>query len=55
MAGLYPGKIDFNANWKLIGNAAVIDALKAGSDAQEAGSRGLADFLKVREKYLLYR
>ena len=55
MAGLYPGKIDFSANWKLIGNAGVIEALKAGSDTQEAGSRGLADFLKVREKYLLYR
>ena len=55
LAQLYPKKLDFSVNWKLIGNAAVIEALGKGSDAQEAGRKGMDDFLKLREKYLLYR
>ncbi len=56
MAALYPGKLDFSVNWKLIGNGAVMEALTKGSiTAQEAGRHGLDDFLQLREKYLLYR
>jgi uncharacterized protein YbbC (DUF1343 family) len=55
---LYPGKIDFAANKKLIGSDEVIRALEAGDDPrriQEKMQDRLDQFLKVREKYLLYR
>jgi uncharacterized protein YbbC (DUF1343 family) len=55
---LYPGKIDFPANKKLIGSDEVIRALQAGDDPrqiQEQFQDKLDQFLKVREKYLIYR
>jgi uncharacterized protein YbbC (DUF1343 family)/CubicO group peptidase (beta-lactamase class C family) len=55
LATLYPGKIDFKTNWKLIGNDATINALTRNSDPQEVANKGLDDFLRLREKYLIYR
>jgi uncharacterized protein YbbC (DUF1343 family) len=55
---LYPGKISFEANSKLIGSDAAIQSLAAGDDPrpiQQNLEAPLQDFLKVREKYLLYR
>jgi uncharacterized protein YbbC (DUF1343 family) len=55
---LYPGKIDFEANKKLVGSAEVIRALAAGEDPRDIQQKmadGVAGFVKVREKYLLYR
>jgi len=55
---LYPGKIDFAANKKLIGSEAVIRELAAGDDPRDIQQKmldGVAAFLAMREKYLLYR
>jgi uncharacterized protein YbbC (DUF1343 family) len=55
---LYPGKLSFAVNRKLIGSDATVRALEAGEDprAIEQKLEGpLQDFLKIREKYLLYR
>jgi uncharacterized protein YbbC (DUF1343 family) len=55
---LYPGKMDLDADKKLIGSAEVIRALAAGEDPREIQQKmadGVAGFIKVREKYLLYR
>jgi len=55
---LYPGKIIFEANSKLIGNDAAVHSLAAGDDPrsiQQGFEAPLQDFLKIREKYLLYR
>lgn len=54
---LYPGKIDIDVNHRLIGNAAVIAALKNGDDPKTIESSytsGLKQFLVTRRKYLLY-
>ncbi|MBI4905393.1 MAG: DUF1343 domain-containing protein [Acidobacteria bacterium] len=55
---LYPGKIDFAKNEKLIGSKAVIEALKKATDPrvieQDYDAR-LMEFIAMREKYLLYR
>jgi uncharacterized protein YbbC (DUF1343 family) len=54
---LYPGKISFTVNRKLIGSQAVIRALSGGEDPR-AIVQGLEDplesFRRMREKYLLY-
>jgi len=55
---LYPGKMDFEANKKLIGSAKVVRALAAGDDPRDVQQKmadGVAAFVKLREKYLLYR
>ncbi len=55
---VYPGKMDFEAGKKLIGSAEVIRELAAGDDPREIQQKmadGVAAFLKVREKYLIYR
>ena len=52
---LYPGKMEFEVNRKLIGNEAVLKALRDGGDAQGAATKGMPEFAAVREKYLLYR
>ena len=55
---LYPGKMSFAANRKLIGSEAVVHALEGGEDPRviEQKMEGpLRDFLGIREKYLLYR
>ena len=52
---LCPGKMEFEVNRKLIGNEAVLKALRDGGDAQGAATKGMPEFAAVREKYLLYR
>jgi uncharacterized protein YbbC (DUF1343 family)/CubicO group peptidase (beta-lactamase class C family) len=55
---LYPGKIDFDADKKLIGSAEVIRELAARDDPRDIQQRmadSVAAFLKLREKYLIYR
>jgi uncharacterized protein YbbC (DUF1343 family)/CubicO group peptidase (beta-lactamase class C family) len=55
---LYPGRIDFPANKKLIGSDEVIRALQAADDPRQIQQQfqdKLDQFLKVREKYLIYR
>ncbi len=57
LEALYPGKIAFEGNRKLIGSGAVIRALQTGEDPrtiQQNMQGPLQDFLKIREKYLLY-
>ena len=54
---LYPGKLTIEANQRLIGSKAVVAALKAGTDPKVIEKNlqpALDNFLKVREKYLLY-
>jgi uncharacterized protein YbbC (DUF1343 family) len=58
MQKLYPGKIDWTAGRKLIGNDEVIRQLQAGEDPrsiQQAMQDGVDSFVTLREKYLLYR
>jgi len=54
---LYPGKIDWSVNKKLIGSDAVIGRLEAGDDPR-AIQQGMEDrvtaFLTMRAKYLIY-
>ena len=55
---LYPGKISFAANRKLIGSQAAIHSIEVGEDPRmmEQKLEGpLVDFLAIRERYLLYR
>ncbi len=54
---LYPGKINIEVNRRLIGSKAVIAELEAGQDPaaiERSYDAGLQQFLKTREKYLLY-
>jgi uncharacterized protein YbbC (DUF1343 family)/CubicO group peptidase (beta-lactamase class C family) len=55
---LYPGKIDFAANKRLIGSDDAIRRLQAGEDPraiQESYRDALEAFVKQREQFLLYR
>jgi uncharacterized protein YbbC (DUF1343 family) len=55
---LYPGKIDFAVNKRLIGSDDVIKRLQAGNDPRDIQASfqdGVAAFVKMREPYLLYR
>jgi uncharacterized protein YbbC (DUF1343 family)/CubicO group peptidase (beta-lactamase class C family) len=55
---LYPGKISFAANRKLIGAEATVRALQAGEDPRAIEQRleaPLREFLQMRDKYLRYR
>ena len=55
---LYPGKMDFDADRKLIGSAEVIRELAAGDDPRDIQQKmadSVAAFVKLREKYLIYR
>jgi uncharacterized protein YbbC (DUF1343 family)/CubicO group peptidase (beta-lactamase class C family) len=55
---LYPGKLSIETNLRLIGNRAVAAALTEGTDPRlvaEAGHESLSEFLRRRDKYLLYR
>jgi uncharacterized protein YbbC (DUF1343 family)/CubicO group peptidase (beta-lactamase class C family) len=57
LARLYPGKLDFEANYRLIGNRALLQAIQAGEDPRTLEPKvqeTLKDFLAVRAKYLLY-
>lgn len=54
---LYPGRLDFKVNERLIGSPAVTAALAAGEDARviwERESRSLEKFLHQRQAVLLY-
>lgn len=54
---LYPGKLDLTLDNHLIGSSAVIKALESGEDPRviESGYNSkLQQFLKIRQKYLLY-
>jgi len=54
----YPGKIDFSLCKNLIGSDDVVRRLSAGEDArtiQQSFSDAVAEFVQLREKYLLYR
>jgi len=54
---LYPGKLDFEANYRLIGNREALRALLAGEDPRTLEPRiqeTLKDFLALRTRYLLY-
>jgi uncharacterized protein YbbC (DUF1343 family)/CubicO group peptidase (beta-lactamase class C family) len=54
---LYPGKIDLAANQRLIGSQALIASILRGDEPRKIvqdQQDALAEFLKVREKYLIY-
>ncbi len=54
---LYPGKLDFEGNYRLIGNREAMNAILAGADPRTLEPRiqeKLRDFLSVRARYLLY-
>jgi uncharacterized protein YbbC (DUF1343 family)/CubicO group peptidase (beta-lactamase class C family) len=54
---LYPGQISFETNKWLIGSRALIAAVEAGDDPRKIvqdQQEQLAQFLQVREKYLIY-
>ena len=58
MLKLYPGKISLETDRKLIGNEQVMRALAAGEDPEsirQQQQEALEGFLRMREKYLLYR
>jgi uncharacterized protein YbbC (DUF1343 family)/CubicO group peptidase (beta-lactamase class C family) len=55
---LYPGKILWDTNRALIGNHEVLAAAKNGDDPRMSVEKmrdSIAEFVKLREKYLLYR
>ena len=55
---LYPGRIDFAAGRSLIGSADVLARLQAGDDPRaivQSFQDGVAEFVKLREPYLLYK
>ena len=55
---LYPGKVPWDANRALIGNQEVLAAGKSGEDPRmtvEKWRESVAEFVRLREKYLLYR
>ena len=55
---LYPGKMSLEPNRKLIGSEQVMRALASGEDAEAIRQQqqdALEGFLRLREKYLLYR
>jgi uncharacterized protein YbbC (DUF1343 family)/CubicO group peptidase (beta-lactamase class C family) len=55
---LYPSRIAFDQNARLIGSQRVTDLILSGGDPrdiQQDGEEALRNFLKSREQYLLYR
>ena len=55
---LYPGKLDFSVDRKLIGSEGVLSRLVAGEDPrsiQQSMMEDIAAFVKKRAPYLLYR
>lgn len=54
---LYPGKLDFEANYRLIGNRGVLQAILDGEDPRTLEPKiqeTVRDFLALRSRYLLY-
>lgn len=57
LQALYPGKLDFAADRKLIGSDDVVRRLEAGEDPraiQQSYQDQLAAFIQKRQPYLLY-
>jgi uncharacterized protein YbbC (DUF1343 family) len=55
---LYPGKVDWTLNKKLIGSDDAIRRLQAGEDPrtiQQAMQDSVAGFVELRARYLIYR
>jgi len=55
---LYPGKIDWTPAKRLMGSADVVRRIEAGEDPraiQQSFQDAVAEFVKLRERYLLYR
>ncbi len=58
LAKLYPGKIDLQANLRLIGNRKVVQEIEKGRDPRlllQDQREEIGEFLKQRENYLLYK
>jgi uncharacterized protein YbbC (DUF1343 family)/CubicO group peptidase (beta-lactamase class C family) len=54
---LYPGKMDFEVNRRLIGNRSLINAMKAAEDPRKSAGaleETVRSFLALRQPYLLY-
>ena len=52
---LYPGKIDFAKNLKLIGSIEAVREMEKGGDPIRTSENGLTAFQALRDKYLIYR
>jgi uncharacterized protein YbbC (DUF1343 family) len=52
---LYPGKIDWAVNRRLIGSQAITGALARGDAVLPPAESGVTEFLAMRGKYLIYR
>lgn len=52
---LYPGKISWEADRRLIGSKSVISALADQTGVMAAATRGVPEFIALRQKYLLYQ
>jgi uncharacterized protein YbbC (DUF1343 family) len=55
LEALYPGKIVWEANRSLIGSNGVLRALATHNDAGSVARTGIGEFLKLRQRYLIYR
>ena len=51
---LYPHKLNLEVNRPLIGNGGVVRALAGRENPELAAEAGLEDFLRLRQKYLIY-
>jgi len=55
---LYPGKVPWGSNLRLIGSRSLAEALRLGQDPRTLDQKlepGLSRFLERRVPYLLYR
>jgi uncharacterized protein YbbC (DUF1343 family)/CubicO group peptidase (beta-lactamase class C family) len=52
---LYPGKISWEADRRLIGSKSVVSALADQTGVMAAATRGVPEFIALRQKYLLYQ
>jgi len=55
LRALYPGKIVWETNRSLIGNSGVMRALASGADPEKPAQTGLEEFMRLRQKYLIYQ
>jgi uncharacterized protein YbbC (DUF1343 family) len=54
---LYPGKMDYGVNRRLIGNGALMELMKTGEDPRNSVRRmeeSVRQFVEARQPYLLY-
>ena len=57
MEKLYPGKMDYEVNRRLIGNRALIEAMKKGEDPRNdvrLTEDALREFVASRKAFLIY-